>query len=213
MATSQIGTGSTFTLLVDPGSLENTRLLDQDDVKDSIEQLQKDDHNQQVRLSGHVLVVDDGASNRRLLELVLSRLGITVDTAENGAVAVEKNAQQQYDVVLMDVQMPVMDGYTAMQTIRGSGNDVPIVALTAHAMKEEENRAMAAGFSGFLTKPVNIDTVIMRGVRACPSHHRLCGRPGESAIKDHHDGGQPVRICRPGIKSRAFVVKPSGRNK
>ena len=64
---------------------------------------------------------------------------------------------EPFDAVLMDVQMPVMDGYAAMSMIREEGYTIPIVALTAHAMKEEEERALSSGFSHFLTKPVDID--------------------------------------------------------
>jgi PAS domain S-box-containing protein len=106
-------------------------------------------------LSGRrILLVDDNDFNREIGLAQLEDTGATVDTAENGALAVAAVSQQAYDLVLMDIQMPVMDGYSAARILRKSWPDLPILALTAHAMVEEKDRVLAAGMNDILTKPV-----------------------------------------------------------
>ena len=101
-----------------------------------------------------ILLVDDNDFNREIGLAQLEATGATVDTAENGALAVAAVSQQTYDLVLMDIQMPVMDGYSAARILRKSWPDLPILALTAHAMVEEKDRVQAAGMNDILTKPV-----------------------------------------------------------
>jgi PAS domain S-box-containing protein len=156
-ATSEMGKGSSFfadiQLFADP----QTALINHEQATAQLSSL-KDTSDEDVELPpGRILVVDDGESNRKLIELILTRAGVEVVCAENGEVAVKAVITDSFDAVLMDVQMPVMDGYTAMKLIREAGHSIPIVALTAHAMNEERDRALSSGFSHFLTKPVDID--------------------------------------------------------
>jgi PAS domain S-box-containing protein len=102
-----------------------------------------------------VLLVDDSADNQFLLTRLLQRSGVVVDVADNGRRAVDQAAKATYDLVLMDIQMPVMDGYQALKALKANGFDAPVIALTAHAMNEEREKTKAAGFAGHLTKPVN----------------------------------------------------------
>jgi CheY-like chemotaxis protein len=92
--------------------------------------------------------------------MFLTRAGATVDTAEDGAVAVEAVEQSHYDVVLMDMQMPVMDGYAATKLLRAKGFRRPILAITAHAMRGDREKCERAGCRGYITKPVDMDEVI-----------------------------------------------------
>lgn len=115
--------------------------------------------------SARVLVVDDGAENRELLSLVLTEQGLWVEEAENGQVAVDKMQAASYDVVLMDMQMPVLDGYAATRELRARGVGVPIVALTAHAMKGYEQEVLQAGCTSYLTKPVDLDALLQELAR------------------------------------------------
>lgn len=106
-----------------------------------------------------ILLVDDSEDNRQLIELYLKKLPYEVDIAENGAIAVEKFEQNRYDLILMDVQMPIMDGYTATKVIRNYEQErnlhhIPIIALTANAFKEDEEKSLRAGCTDHLTKPV-----------------------------------------------------------
>ena len=107
-----------------------------------------------------VLVVDDGDSNRKLISLVLSRAGAVVQCARHGKEAVEAAGKMAFDLVLMDIQMPVMDGYTATRILRERGLTMPVIALTADAMKGTEERCREAGCSGFLTKPIDMDKLV-----------------------------------------------------
>jgi signal transduction histidine kinase/DNA-binding response OmpR family regulator len=112
-----------------------------------------------------ILLVDDNPDNRLLVNAYLKKLPYTIDEAENGEVAVNKYMQSEYDIVLMDVQMPVMDGREATRSIRRREQQlgkkmVPIVALTAHAIKEEIDLCIEAGCNAHLSKPVKKSTLI-----------------------------------------------------
>lgn len=107
-----------------------------------------------------VLLVEDSVDNQVLIRRILSKEGIKVEVANNGAEGVKMAASMQYDVVLMDMQMPVLDGYAATQQLREDGYAKPIVALTAHAMVEERNRILALGCDAHLTKPLNAKLLI-----------------------------------------------------
>ncbi|MEW5801415.1 MAG: response regulator [bacterium] len=103
-----------------------------------------------------ILVAEDMVVNQKLIKILLKNWGCDVDLALNGQEAIEKLKLHHYDLVLMDLQMPVMDGLEATRRIRSSGNhDLPIIALTADAMKEDETRVIAAGMNDYLSKPVN----------------------------------------------------------
>ncbi|MBX3022884.1 MAG: response regulator [Bdellovibrionales bacterium] len=106
---------------------------------------------------GKVLIVDDAADNRTLIHHYVARLGYEADTAETGRDAVYKALNGDYDVILMDVQMPEMDGFEAVHQLRAQDYSKPIVALTAHTMKGDRERCLQSGFDDFLGKPVDRD--------------------------------------------------------
>jgi PAS domain S-box-containing protein len=101
-----------------------------------------------------VLLVEDSPDNQALFSIYLNRAGAKIDIASDGQRGVEMALSDEYDIVLMDVQMPIMDGITAVRRLRSSGYETPIIALTAHAMKEEKIRCLEAGYTGFLSKPI-----------------------------------------------------------
>ncbi|MEE8314895.1 MAG: ATP-binding protein, partial [Myxococcota bacterium] len=112
-----------------------------------------------VALSGRVLVAEDGRDNQRLIRLLLKKLGLEADLAEDGRSAVQMargawERTEPYDVILMDIQMPELDGYAATSELRGLGYAHPIIALTAHAMSGSRQRCLDAGCDDFLTKPI-----------------------------------------------------------
>jgi CheY-like chemotaxis protein len=102
-----------------------------------------------------VLLAEDGPDNRRLIEHLLNRLGATVESVENGAEAVERVLRgDPVDLVLLDMQMPVMDGWEAARRLRNAGCEVPIIALTANALPGDRAACLEAGCDEYLSKPV-----------------------------------------------------------
>ncbi|MCO8120377.1 PAS domain-containing protein [Stieleria sp. TO1_6] len=122
-----------------------------------------DDPSEQLRRKLNVLLAEDNAINQKLAIGVLSRFGHQVTVANNGAEAVQAVGEGDFDVVLMDVQMPVMDGFAATKVIRknerGTGRHVPIIAMTAHAMKGDREQCLDAGMDEYIAKPIRIGTL------------------------------------------------------
>jgi signal transduction histidine kinase/DNA-binding response OmpR family regulator/HPt (histidine-containing phosphotransfer) domain-containing protein len=119
---------------------------------------------QERRRRLRVLLADDNAINRQLVIKLLGKYGHVVTVATNGAEAVDFTRNSGFDVVLMDVQMPAMDGYEATAAIRkdeeSAGRHLPIVAMTAHVMEGDRQKCLAAGMDGFIPKPVNLAALI-----------------------------------------------------
>ena len=122
-----------------------------------------------------ILLVEDQIINQKVAGRMLERLGHSVAVASNGLEALNHLSAANFDVVLMDVQMPVMDGFQAVAAIRGSeggaSNRQPIIALTAHAMKEDRDRCLAAGFDAYLSKPIRVEDLraILDGLFPVPT--------------------------------------------
>ncbi len=110
-----------------------------------------------------VLLVEDNVANQKLVNYILQDRGYHVEIASDGQEAIALTERNQYDVILMDVQMPGMDGLEATAAIRrreGDGRRVPIIAMTAHAMKGDRDRCLSAGMDAYLSKPVSTDDVV-----------------------------------------------------
>ncbi|WP_447874363.1 response regulator [Serratia fonticola] len=120
-----------------------------------------------VRVTGvgiHILVAEDNLINQQLAINFIRKLGHTCDVVGNGKLALQKLQQDQYDLVLMDLQMPEMDGLEAVQHLRAGeqqqpGQHIPIIAMTAHAMKGDRERCLAQGFDGYVSKPILLDNL------------------------------------------------------
>ncbi len=111
------------------------------------------------KMDCRILLVEDNEVNKKVAMAILERLGYSADVADNGAQAVERLSRERYDLVLMDVQMPVMDGLDATKIIRDPGStvlehQVPIVAMTAHAMERDRELCLAAGMDDYVSKPI-----------------------------------------------------------
>ena len=135
-------------------------------------------------LGARVLLAEDNAINRQVASELLEGLGLVVTSAVDGMDALAKFAGQAFDLVLMDVQMPNMDGYEASRRIRAEGGRVPIIALTAHAMTGDRERCLSAGMDDYLTKPIDPDALfamLVKWVRP--------GRHAEHAAQE--EGAQP----------------------
>jgi CheY-like chemotaxis protein len=128
------------------------------------------------RLEGvRLLLAEDTPANQRLIAMMLRLTGAEVETADNGRIAVDKSsaasaANRPFDVVLMDMQMPEMDGYQATAELRRAGFTGVIVALTAHALSGERDRCLAAGCDDYLAKPIDRHTLVNRIVAAMRRH-------------------------------------------
>ena len=125
----------------------------------------ENENNDKVVAARHILLVEDNPDNRMLIRAYLKKTPHTVDEAENGALAVEMFKKTDYDLVFMDVQMPVMDGHEATRLIRAWEKEqdkkrTNIIALTAHAIKEEIDKCIAAGCDTHISKPVKKATLI-----------------------------------------------------
>jgi len=107
-----------------------------------------------------VLLVEDSVDMQELIKEVLEKRGAVVDIAGDGKEGIKKAKAVGYDVILMDMQMPVLDGYSATKELRALGFNIPIIALTAHAMKDERIKTMDAGCSAHLTKPIAMNLLI-----------------------------------------------------
>ncbi|RMH23697.1 MAG: PAS domain-containing hybrid sensor histidine kinase/response regulator, partial [Planctomycetota bacterium] len=157
---SEPGRGSAFTLAIDTGDVSGVRLLNPDEPIRA-DDARPDDHEAAVDLSGvRVLLAEDGPDNQRLLSHHLRKAGATVTVVETGADALERaqlarDAGEPYDLVLMDMQMPVMDGYTATRELRARGYTIPVIALTAHAMTSDRAKCLAAGCDDYASKPIS----------------------------------------------------------
>ena len=154
---SEPGKGSQFYVTIDAGALDGIAMVSDQTEAVSSQQTEKP---QKVELDCRVLLLEDGADNQRLISFLLRKAGATVEIAENGKIGLDRAleaeaAGEPFDVILTDMQMPVMDGYTATRKLREHGYDRPIIALTAHAMTDDSLKCVDAGCDDFASKPVN----------------------------------------------------------
>ena len=159
-ASSVYGHGTTFSVWLDAGDLSGAAMLDPVSMAAPPQAVEAPVAVRWQFPTRHVLVVDDGTENRQLVRVLLEEVGLRVSEAENGQIALDRIAAESFDLVLMDMQMPVMDGQTATRRLRDSGCKLPVIALTANAMKGFERELDAAGFSGFQTKPIDVDALL-----------------------------------------------------
>lgn len=122
-----------------------------------------------------ILLAEDGPDIRRLLMHFLTKAGAAVETAQHGCEAVEMalnaaDAGQAYEAIIMDMQMPVMDGYDATRSLRTIGYDGVIIAATAHAMSGDREKCLEAGCTHYITKPVNREQLIRLVVETVAAH-------------------------------------------
>ncbi|HEX4926167.1 MAG TPA: response regulator [Bdellovibrionales bacterium] len=153
---SEPGKGSTFSVTIDAGSVDGEVFVQGVQWPLDLKNQRPSAATQSRSLDGiHILLVEDSQDNQVLLTRFLTLAGAKVEVAENGEEGVKKALGGDHHVVLMDIQMPVLDGYQATQQLRQSAFEKPILALTAHALKEERERCLQVGCDDHLTKPVD----------------------------------------------------------
>ena len=154
------GKGSTFSLSVPTGATDDVLIPEEVAMAVAAGRLDAGlTDSSDARLDCRILLVEDGPDNQRLISFILEKAGANVTLAENGEIGVEealaaRDAGTPFDVILMDMQMPVMDGYTATGKLRDAGYTAPIVALTANAMAGDGVKCRSAGCDGYATKPI-----------------------------------------------------------
>jgi PAS domain S-box-containing protein len=163
---SRPGEGSTFSLTIGTGPLDQVRLVIPSSGPLVAPRAEHQAANiPTIRLRGRVLLAEDGPDNQRLVALILRKAGAEVEVVENGQIALAAALQAQeagnpFDLILMDMQMPVLDGYNATKRLRMDGYRGPIVALTAHAMASDRQRCLDVGCDDYLSKPIDRATFL-----------------------------------------------------
>jgi signal transduction histidine kinase/DNA-binding response OmpR family regulator/HPt (histidine-containing phosphotransfer) domain-containing protein len=164
--------------------------------------------------SGRILLAEDNHSSQRVIQYCLQKAGLEVELAANGRIAVQKALETPFDLILMDMQMPELDGYGATIELRQQGCQCPIIALTAHAMRGDREKCQQAGCDDYLTKPVEshkLIATIVHYLAATPSQlasslaaHRDAARQAEAQAQSAEDSEMPPTV--------AAVVDPNIRN-
>ena len=196
---SKAGQGSTFSFSIHdyPNHLANVD-------RPSAAAVELGSHELVQRVNARVLLAEDAADNRRLVTIFLEQAGMSVDHAVNGRVAVDKalaaaSVGMPYDAILMDMQMPELDGYGATRELRAKGlTKVPVIAFTAHAMESERRRCTDAGCDGFVTKPVNpIELIgtIARHVSATRSENQVLRNQSTPQLAGQSGDPMPTQIA------------------
>jgi signal transduction histidine kinase/CheY-like chemotaxis protein len=159
---SELGKGSLFCVNVPCAVVDRARLLEESGVVSGLEGRPRSKTTERAgpQLSSRILLAEDNRENQELIRDILEEAGAEVEVAENGAIAVEsvRNSAKRgrpFDVILMDMQMPVLDGPEAAKTLRQMGHRGPILALTAHAMETDRQKCLEAGCDDYLAKPVD----------------------------------------------------------
>ncbi|MBF0378109.1 MAG: response regulator [Desulfamplus sp.] len=184
---SQPGVGSCFYFTITISNPEFKSIdLDINSKNDKqINCLEENNNNKIVRndFSAKILLAEDNPVNRKLAEIMLKKMGHTVVSVENGKIAIEKLSDEEFDIVLMDVQMPVMDGLSASQSIRsglGVGGEkiinnsksIPIIAMTAHAIEGFHKRCIESGMNDYIAKPVRPDALKKILIKWCENKNK-----------------------------------------
>ncbi len=159
-AESETSKGSIFTVTIATGAVRGTRMIEPSSRCETTLEKLPAPTNQGPTLACRILLAEDGIDNQRLISFILRKAGADVAVVENGQAAMERafeasKAGRPFDVILMDIQMPVMDGYTATSRLRAEGYRGVIIGLTAHTMTGDREKCLAAGCDDYTTKPID----------------------------------------------------------
>ena len=150
---SESGRGAVFTIELPVGVDVNQRAVV--NRYDALEQLQKDQSEPSLPVSRRALVAEDAKANQALIQVLLQKMGFEVTIVEDGQQAIEQVRKEAFDIIFMDMQMPVVNGYDATQQIKAMGIRTPVIAVTAHAMKGDKQKCFDAGCDDYIAKPID----------------------------------------------------------
>ncbi len=159
MTESIPGAGSTFTITVDPGRTHKILIRDLSTEPRPSVSFGWANLNKELLSGATILLAEDSEDNQRLFKKLLELFGAQVQVAENGKVALDTLSERDFDLVLMDLQMPVMNGYQALAELRKKGYKKPVLALTASTLKEDIAHCLSCGFDDHLSKPIDMETL------------------------------------------------------
>ncbi len=151
-ATSEVGRGSVFSIVI-PAGLDVTKQPRLDIQATHIDPRKAT--KEQPEFLGRVLVAEDVETNQMLAKTVLEKMNLDVTVAADGNEAMEKVLAHEFDLIIMDIQMPLMNGYKVTKALRKQGITTPIVAMTAYAMEGDDKKCLQAGCDDYLTKPID----------------------------------------------------------
>ena len=157
---SRIGRGSTFELRIPCGDISESVWMDNLFTSITIPKSQAQFQNFNQLDGKRILIVEDSEDNQDIFQFFLRSVGAVPDVVDNGIAAIRRVRENDYDLILMDIQLPQMDGLEATRRLRIEGYKNPIIALTAHASSEEKQSSLDSGCNGLITKPVSQDTLI-----------------------------------------------------
>ena len=158
---SEYGTGTTFTVTIKMRQISDKESFDDQIFKNEVKKtLSKTSTTSNFEMNYNILLAEDGLDNQKLISFLLKKSGAKVTLAENGQIAVNLALEaiekgNPFDVILMDMQMPELDGYAATKVLRSKGFEYPIIALTAHSTNGAKEECIAAGCNHYATKPIN----------------------------------------------------------
>jgi CheY-like chemotaxis protein len=192
------GKGSTFSLTVAVGPLRGVPLVERASQAVRFKrQPQPTADSSQIKLDCRVLLAEDGPDNQRLIAFLLRKAGAQVALAENGQIALQMalgstsatetshpDSQEPFDVILMDMQMPVMDGYEATRKLRAAQYAGPVIALTAHAMSDDRQKCLDAGCDDYLPKPIDRDQLLEMVAKHARAGQQAAARTATDSSQD-----------------------------
>jgi len=201
--TSQEGKGSVFSLTIPAGvDVKSQPLFNKYDFVNNLNR--ERDVPEQAEFTGRVLVAEDSLTNQMLVKLLLEKMGLQVTIVEDGKEAVDKALSQPFELIFMDIQMPNMNGYEATKILRRKGLKTAIVALTAYAMKSDDEKCIAAGCSDYMAKPIDRGQLLQIIRKYLLSESTALGEKNNS-VKSRVD--ELSRLCS---SEKSPEVRPTG---
>lgn len=158
-AHSLLGIGSRFIISIETGNISTVKTIHSKPVVRTNQQVAVSTPKSVRQVVGKILLVEDNTDNQQLFKLLLEKTGATVKIVENGKEAVATAMAEAFDLIFMDMQMPIMDGVEATKILRSKGYDGVIISLTANAMKQDREACFEAGCNDYITKPVSEKTL------------------------------------------------------